>query len=936
MRKTFLLLILFFSFLYSFSQKNGSIKGVAYDTLGKHPVPNATVTLLRNKDSSLVSFTMADRNGRFGFTNLAAGNYRLLITHIIYHNSVTNFSIDDNHKALDFGNIVMNDKSVVLNEVVVNAEAPPVTLLGDTIQYNAGSFKTQPNASVEDLLKRLPGVSVDKDGTVKAQGETVKKVLVDGKEFFGDDPKMATKNLPADAIDKVQVYNKLSDQAELTGFDDGNSEKTINLKLKKDKKKGVFGKINGGGGTDGRYAGKFNVNSFKGARQMSVIGMTNNTNAAGFSFMDALSFTGALNQLKGGGGNININISKDNDLGGLVGGNANSGINTILGTGVNYNNIIGKKTDFQSNYFFSRYNPTSISETQRQYFLPANLYKQNAYNNNLNFNHRLNMRADIQLDSFHSIKISPSLNYQETRNHSSSGYTTLSPGNNYVNNGSSDNTTGNNGYNFNTSILYRQRFHKRGRTFSLNLLTNLNDNTGDGKLQSLTKFYDSVGTLSQIDSINQKNNNEATLTGFNARAVYTEPVFHKSLLEFSAGRSATKSTASKTTYDFNNANGKYDIPDNLLTNDFENTYAFTNGGIRFLKKQSKYSIAAGFMWQQAALQGKIISGAKDSTLTKTFKNILPAARFQYNLSQFKYIALSYQTNTNQPAVSQLQPVPDNSNPLYVKEGNPSLKQEYTHNILLNASIVNPFKNLNLFAFFNFQKTENKIVNNDRINSLGVDSVMPVNVNGVYNLSGNLSFGFPVHFLKGSMNIGSDVNLYDGKQFINDRSNAIKTNTFSPTLRLDMNPSDKINVAFSSTISFNNSKYSIESSLNNRYINQEYSASTDIQLPKRFFFSTDFDYLINGQPVQGFNAKVPLWNASISRQILHFNRGEIKFSVKDILDQNIGISRTTNQNYIEDTRINNLRRFFMLSFTLSLSKVGLQGEGGGGNVRFISK
>src|SRR5688500_4141942 len=198
----------------------------------------------------------------------------------------------------------MNDRTKVLEEVLVTNEAPPVTLINDTIQYNAGSFKTQPNASVEQLLKKLPGVKVEKDGTIKAQGEKVQKVLVDGKEFFGNDPKVATKNLPADAIDKVQVYDKLSDQAQLTGFDDGNSEKTINLTLKKDKKKGMFGKISAGGGDNERYQGRFNVNSFKGARQMSVIEMGNNTNAEGFSFMDALNFSGAMSQLKGGGGNL--------------------------------------------------------------------------------------------------------------------------------------------------------------------------------------------------------------------------------------------------------------------------------------------------------------------------------------------------------------------------------------------------------------------------------------------------------------------------------------------------------------------------------------------------------------------------------------------------------------------------------------------------------
>ena len=305
MRQILFIPVFFFCTIAS-AQKNGTIKGIAFDTVAKQPVASATITLMQKKDSSLISFTMTDNNGRFELSGIQNGEYRLLITHVNYHTSSQVLKIDDDHKSIDLGSIIMNDRTKVLSEVTVTSEAPPVTLVGDTIQYNAGSFKTQPNANVEDLLKKLPGVKVEKDGTVKAQGEKVQKVLVDGKEFFGNDPKIATRNLPADAIDKVQVYDKLSDQAQLTGFDDGNSEKTINLKLKKDKKKGVFGKINAGAGTDERYQGKFNVNSFKGARQMSVIGMGNNTNAEGFSFMDVLNFTGALSQLKNGGGDINL------------------------------------------------------------------------------------------------------------------------------------------------------------------------------------------------------------------------------------------------------------------------------------------------------------------------------------------------------------------------------------------------------------------------------------------------------------------------------------------------------------------------------------------------------------------------------------------------------------------------------------------------------
>ena len=929
-----LFLFLFLFSLAAFSQKNGSVKGVAYDTLEKKPLAGATITLLAKKDSSLVSFTMSDNQGRFELTGIPVGEYRLLITHVNYRNANKFFAIAETNKNISLNNVVMNDKAKLLDEVLVQSEAPPVTLIGDTVQYNAGSFKTQPNASVEDLLKKLPGVKVDKDGTVKAQGEKVQKVLVDGKEFFGNDPKIATKNLPADAVDKVQVYDKLSDQAQMTGFDDGNSEKTINLKLKKDKKKGLFGKVNAGGGTEGRYQGKFNVNSFKGARQMSVIGMGNNTNAEGFSFMDVLNFTGAMNQLKGGGGNININIGPDDPLAGLLGG-SNSGINTTFGGGVNYNNIIGNKTDFQSNYFYSRYNPNRESHLQRQYFAPANLYKQSTYSDNLNSNNRLNFSADYHIDSFTSIKISPSYSYQETRNKSISDYSTLSDQGIRTNDGSSDNASNSNGYNFSTNLLFRKKFHRKGRTFSFNILGNFNNSSGDGRLQSATNFYDAVGALMNQDSVNQVSKNESDLKGYNARAVYTEPLFKRSLMEFSLGSSYSNNSSSKAAYDYNHSSGKFDLVNSLLTNDYQSVYRYTNAGFRIRKQTKKYNYALGASWQHAQLEGGAIRAAKDSLVSKGFNNILPTARFQYYFNRYKNISINYSTSTNQPTIAQLQPIPDNSNPLYVKQGNPGLNQEFTQSIRANAQFVNPFKNKNFFAFFTLQETQNKIVNNDRINAQGIDSVMPVNANGVYNMSGTTSYGFPVRFLKGTIDVSSNFTWYKGKQFVNSDVNNIRSVSVGPEISLDMSPTKQLNLSLSAGLSFYNTKYSLPSPRSSRYTNQEYSVEASWQLPKGFFMSSDFNYRINGQQTAGYDAKVPLWNASISKQVLHFNRGEIKMTANDLLNKNIGISRNANQNYIEDNSVKNLRRFFLLSFTYSLSKTGLSKEGAGG-MRMITR
>lgn len=920
MKKIYLLLLICFCALASLAQKNGSLKGILYDSVAKQPVAAATITVLQKKDSSLVTFTMTDNKGHFEITGLGNGDYRLLITHVNYHNGSKPFTIDDANKNKDLGNVIMHNTAQLLEEVVVTAEAPPVTLIGDTVQYNAGSFKTPPNANVEQLLKKLPGVKVDKDGTVKAQGQEVKRVLVDGKEFFGTDPKIATRNLPSDAVDKVQVYDRSSDAAQLTGFDDGNSEKTINLKLKKDKKKGLFGKVTAGGGTNDRYEGRFNVNSFKGARQMSVIGMGNNTNAEGFSFMDMLNFSGELNRMRQNGGGSFTMSSSDATMAGL-GGNNNS-IRTIWGGGFNYNNLIGNNTDFTSNYFYNRYNPKTEKSSQQQYILPdgSNLFRnENSFTNNINNSHRLNLGADIKLDSFHSIKISPSLGYQQTDNTSNSQYETRSQNNILANQGFSNNQSGSTGYNFSNNILFRKRFRTRGRTFSLNLQTTWNEGDGDGSLLSINKFFNPDGSLLRTDSLNQRNDNSSDLRSYSVRAVYTEPIIKGSLLELSVSNSNSKSTSNKNTYDFNKGNGKFDQLNPLLSNDFENTYGYTNAGVRWRSQFKKWNFAVGANWQKAELEGKIIAGTKDSLISKTFDNILPNARFQYNFTKFKNLQINYSAVTNQPTMAQLQPVPDISNSLNIKEGNPGLKQEYSHVASINFMSVDPFRNKNFFAHFMVRETSNKIVNYDTINSLGIKRTRPVNVDGVYNINGSVSLGLPVRFLKGTVNISSNLGYDKGKQFINGAGNTINTYSMGPELRLDMSPSNKLDVSLISGINYNKSKYSLQSQLDAVYFSQNYEADINWQLPKSFYFNTEFTYTVNNKLANGFNLKVPLWNAYISKQFLKYNRGELKLSVFDLLNENVNISRSSNQNYIEDSRTKTLQRFFMLSFTYSLSK-----------------
>ncbi|MBL7746618.1 MAG: outer membrane beta-barrel protein, partial [Chitinophagaceae bacterium] len=667
-----------------------------------------------------------------------------------------------------------------------------------------------------------------------------------------------TKNLPADAVDKVQVYDKQSDQAQLTGFEDGNYEKTINLKLKKDKKKGVFGKVNAGVGNKERYEGRFNINSFKGARQFSAIGMGNNTNAEGFSFMDILNFTGELARMqRGGGGNININMSGEEAAAMGISGGRNSGINTAWGGGLNYNNIIGSKLDFQSNYFYNRLNPNQESHIQREYLLPsAYFYNQNSFSDNLSNNHRFNLNMLYQADSMNSIRIIPSFSYQKTNNQSKTDYQTLAADQSKTNEGFSNTTAANEGYTFRNDIIWRKKFARKGRTFSLSLQTSMNESDGDGSLFSINSFYDPGGALLKRDTLNQLSTTRADLKGYNARAVYTEPLWKRSLLEFSIGKSNTRSTSQKQTWDYNKGSGKFDQLNNQLTNDFENTYGYTTAGLRMRTQKKKYNYSFGASWQQAELDGKIISGTKDSLISKTFRNILPNARFQYNFTRFKNVSLAYNTSTNQPSMSQLQPVPDNSNALNIREGNPDLKQEYMHQAQLQLHLISPYKNKNLFVFLTTQATQNKIVNYDSINlQTGVRKTRPVNVNGVYNINSNISYSMPVRFVKGNVEFSAGVGKNRGKQLTNTIGGQIVTNTINtislnPDIRLETNPTEKLNISIGAGLSFYKTKYSLQSALNNSYFSQEYSTSLDWEMPKRFFFSTDFTYSINSNRAAG--------------------------------------------------------------------------------------
>jgi hypothetical protein len=439
MQRFFTLLVFSLITSFSFAQKNTIVKGTVYDTLSKKGLSYATVSLVNAKDSTLISFMRVDSTGHFIMKQVSKGKYLLSTSYVGFMPVWKDITVN-NEEEIDLGNITLTDVNIASN-VTVQSKRPPVVINGDTLEFNSENFKTQPNAVVEDLLKKLPGVTVDADGTVRVNGQRVSRVLVNGKDFFNGDPRMATKNLDADAIDKVQVFDKKSDRAEFTGVDDGNSQKAINLKLKKDRDNAVFGRVAAGAGENERYDGQTNINKFKGDKQMSLIGMGNNTNKQGFSISDVMNFTGELGRGMRNGSGISIRMGGNDDPGnglpvtGL--GQNQQGVAETFAGGLNYNNNWNKKTDLNASGILSDIHLVTDRGTERQYLFPGNNYTYSSNSSSVRDikQQRVNFALDQKIDSFTSLKITPSLTFQQQKNKSYSSYLSQNTGKVKLNDG---------------------------------------------------------------------------------------------------------------------------------------------------------------------------------------------------------------------------------------------------------------------------------------------------------------------------------------------------------------------------------------------------------------------------------------------------------------------------------------------------------------------
>ncbi|MDX1407331.1 MAG: outer membrane beta-barrel protein, partial [Saprospiraceae bacterium] len=855
-----------------------------------------------------------------------AGSYVLKISFMGF-STVTRELVIGSEEIVDLGVINLAEATAILSEVEVLADHVPIQIQDDTINYNADAFKVQPNDVVEDLLKRLPGIEVDKDGGIKAQGEEVQNVFVDGKEFFGSDPKMATKNLPADAVDKVQVYDKLSDMAEFSGIDDGERSKTINLELKEDKKKGMFGAIEAGYGHDageiadeGRYSTKLNLNRFTKSSQLSVLGMANDVNQQGFSFNEYINFSGGMSRLMGGGGRFRFGGGGGGPQ--ISNGLSDGFVNTLAG-GVNFNVELGKKLDIRSSYFYNGIENNIAQDVFRQNFIVDETFEtfEDATQTTESDGHRVNLIAELEIDSTTEIELRSNASFNNG-DYISNQFTET-----YEGQGQLDNTlltdynSMSDGIDLNSDLYLRKRFGaKRGRTMTANFSLRKGDDDGEARLTSLQNFL-LTGDEEYIDQMQQDIGDDMN---WGARLSYTEPIGKNKWLEFNYRYQNNESNSDQDVFDLDPVTG---VPtrNSELSTTFQRDFVYHQAGTTFKFNSPKSSLNIGVQYQDSDLRG--IINQDESPIAKEYTTVLPSLRYRYEFATARSIRFDYRTSIDVPSLQQLSPLIDNSNPQRIYVGNPDLKAEYQHRANVHFHSFSQFSFTSIFAMLSGTITKNKIVNSTEVDRVTFkETQRPVNIDNDYRLTGYASFGTPLKFIRSRVELNSNVSYNNSKLFINTIENDVDRWTKSFGLSFSSMNSEVLEYQVGTRFSNTTTEYSEDRSFDQDFLTQTYYADVTVNFLKTWSVSTSYDLNVyKGDQFEG-NEELPLWKASLSKFVFKDKRAEIKLSMFDVLDENRGINRTSESNYLEEIRTNSLGRYYMLSFIYSIKGFG-QGDTG---------
>lgn len=912
MKLTYLTLLMVFSTILLFAQKPYAIKGSVTDTMATYKLVNTTVTLLNQKDSTLVKFTRANAEGSFAINNLHSGKFILLITYPGYADYAENFTLDTINPEKDFGDIDLILKSTLLEGVIIKGNAA-ITFKGDTTEFNADSYKIQPNAKVEDLLKQLPGIQVDKDGKITAQGQKVNKVLVDGEEFFGDDPTLVTKNLRGDMIDKVQLYDKKSDQATFTGIDDGEKSKTINLKLKEDKKNGYFGKLNAGIGTKDFYQNQATVNVFKGKQKYAAYGAIGNTNE---SFGNNIMSIGSVEFLEDGGMMMTSDGGDDFDMGGGAGG-----ISINRNAGLHYENKWKDKYGVNTNYKLGSVSSKGENNSLSINTLPGqtNTSKSDQKSSSFSFNQKVDGTLNMSLDSSSTLKVTVSgalKNNDSTDDYKSS---TQREDNSFLNRGSRTINNESDEKGLNASAFWAKKLKKKGRTVSINVKQSFTQTTGTGFLNSENEFLSSQNQLDSIVRIDQYKTSDVFKSTFSTNATYTEPISKKLALVFNYGLSLNNSSSDKKSFN-KDMIGNYNDLDREFSNNFKLNQLTNKAGMNFNYRTGKSIMTFGTRIN--AVNFKQIDLYEDTTLKRNFINWSPQINYSYNFSRSTSLRVNYNGSTSQPGMEQIQPYRANTDPLNIVLGNPNLRPSFSNNFGLS---YNSFKILSeqvLMVNGNFGFTTNAITSNVVTDDAGKTTMQAINMSDKTPINFNLSVSAGRKIkdinLTVDASIGGNYNYSISNNFLNT----------SQSFNYSLGPSvykysDKYSIQLSLRPSYNTSSNSVLGVKNN---NDSYSANGNFdmmaRLPGKIEIRTNGEYQYTGKS-QAFNESLNrlIWNASLNKKFLKTESLNLSLSGKDLLNQNSGFNRSVYNNTINQSNSTTIQRYFMLSLAWDFNKMG---------------
>ena len=904
--------------------QTSSVKGIVEDTVEHKILQNTVISLLRVNDSVLVKFARADKAGKFSIVNIKDGEYIVMVTHPLLGDYFDKITVAPG-EFKDMGKISMTPKSKLLAEVIIKSGSP-IRIKGDTTVYTADSFQVREGANVEELLRRLPGIQVDKDGKITAMGERVKKVLVDGEEFFGSDPGIATKNLRADAVKEVEVFDKKSDQAEFTGIDDGVKDKTINLKLKEDKKKGYFGKIEAGGGLPDKYDNAVMLNAFRGKRKIAGYGIMSNTGQTNLDWQDANNYGGGIDGLEGGvsdDGGIYFNWNGNDDENYSGGRN---GIPTNWNAGLHYSNKYNNnKQTINGGYKFTKINAPGNIATFSETFLPDTSWHSASVSDNYSSNnkHALNFTFESNIDSMNSLKWVTRANKNDMLTRSTYLTTSFADNGDSINN--SRRKSNNDGINdaVFTSVLWRHKFRKLSRTLSINTDLNWTRSENDGLLYSINNYFIG-GIIDRRDTLDQENirNNEGK--NGSVRIAYTEPLSKTAYLEFSYSFSYNTTTNDRIV-NKDDGSGKYEERVDSLSNFFRFDRMVNTPGLNFRVNKKKITYSLGSSVGFSHFTQENIS--ENSTVDYRYVNFFPRASLTYKFKPSENLRFNYNGSTTAPTLEQLQPIPVNTDPLNIYIGNPDLDQAFRHNFNLNFSSWNALTERNVWTNMGFNLTQNAFTQFSAIDSSGRRIYQTVNTDGIYNFYLNLNYWFKIRGTKWSMGFGPNMNRNRNIDYVSDvqlttmAKNTTITESYGVRLSINQYEKDKYNFYVGPNFTWNRSRASVNSSSDVNYWQIAGWAGGNVTLPGKFELGTDFNFEMR-QKTEEFteNSNFTIWNATLTKRIIK-NQLEFKIGIYDILNQNKGYQRNLSSYSFTESYYNTLKRFWLFKITWNISKNG---------------